>query len=561
MNWNLFNAIILVAIIPIVALCLYKIIQYKKDKMSQYIYWYILLSNFVIIQVILIDSGITKMYPLLLLFYMPFQFLCPTLFTAFAYAYIERAEVFKKYRTYFLIPFFLFFGLYTFFKLNVLMGYSYLPARSVAKFNAVWDENSALAFALMAAIWNYRTIKKYENSIGSLPYQIVQRKTQWLKKMYFYMVFLCLLWLGVIIGIKVIDGWSGHGPYYPLWGLFIVFYYGLFFLGKKHLNEIKHKKELQKTTFKSINDNFQISALQHIFNETELLSIHESRYDVTEILGYFATSLFDKKNETEVVWDITKNCIAKLGLEDCVVYFWNENQEVLQQKAAYGSKNFGNKKVLSPIEIQLGKGIVGTAGKNKKWELVNDVEKDNRYLLDDKKRRSELAVPLVYEDRLLGVLDSESSKKDFFTERHLLLFQLIAKLTATKLAQINTASSFTLTNDNIYYKELLNWFEKEKPYLNPSLSLVLVSEYLNISAGYLSQIVNTLGGMNFSEFINLYRVNESKKMLTGLSFSNYTIVSIGLEAGFNSKSVFYTAFKKRTGLTPSEYRQQQLMLS
>ncbi|MEO9512978.1 MAG: helix-turn-helix domain-containing protein [Flavobacteriaceae bacterium] len=441
------------------------------------------------------------------------------------------------------------------------MGYTFLSARSVAQFNAVWDENSALAFALIAAIWNYRIIKKYENSMGNLPYQIVQRKTQWLKKIYTLMVVLCLLWLGVIIGIKLIDNWHGHGPYYPLWGLFIVFYYGLFFLGEKHLNEIQNKKELQKRTFNAINDNFQISALQHIFNETELLSIHESRYDVTEILGYFATSLFDKKNETEVVWDITKNCIAKLGLEDCVLYLWDEDQKILQQKAAYGNKNYENKKVLSSIEIELGKGIVGWVGKNKKWELVRDVAKDNRYLLDDKKRSSELAVPLVYEDRLLGVLDSESSKKDFFTERHLLLFQLIAKLTATKLAQLDSTASFKLSDDNIYYKKLLHWFETEKPYLNPYLNLVLVSEYLNISAGYLSQIVNTLGGMNFSEFINLYRVNESKKMLTGLSFSNYTIVSIGLEAGFNSKSVFYTAFKKRTGLTPSEYRQQQLMLS
>ncbi len=561
MSWNFFNSIILLISFPIALLCIYKIHTYWKSKISQYLYWFILLSILVIVQVILIDIGITKKYPLLLLFYMPFQFLSPVLFTAFAYAYIDRMHIFRKYRTYFLTPFAVFFVLYVVLKVNVLMGYSLISMKTAAKIGAEWDENSALTLSLLAAVWNFKTIKNYEASIGNLPYQIVLKKTKWLKKMYLSMVFLCLLWLGVIVGIKIFDAWFGHAPYYPLWGLFIFFYYFLFFMGGKHLDQVQQKKMSQQKALESINDNFQISALRYVFNTTELLSIHESRYEVTEILSYFATSLFDKKNEEDVVWDITKNCIAKIGLEDCVIYIWDDNCKVLRQKAAYGNKEFGNKKILSPIEIPLGQGIVGSAAQNRKWELVKDLDQDQRYILDDKKRKSELAVPIFYEDRLIGVLDSENSKKNFFDERHLLLFQLIAKLTATKLIQLDKQSSFELTDDNVYYKELLRWFEEDKPYLNPYLGLLAVSEYLNISGGYLSQIVNKLRGTNFSEFMNWYRINEAKKMLTGPSFSNYTIVSIGLESGFNSKSAFYSAFKKHTGLTPSEYRQRHLVLS
>ncbi|WP_187269495.1 helix-turn-helix domain-containing protein [Flagellimonas hymeniacidonis] len=524
-------------------------------------YWLILLSNLVIVQVILIDIGITKAYPLLLLFYMPYQFLCPVLFTAFAYAYIERTEVFKKYRGYFLIPFIIFFALYAFLKVNVVLEYSLLSMKTAAKIGAEWDENSAVVLSLLAALWNYNLIKNYEKSIGSLPYQVVVKKTKWLKKMYLSMVFLSILWVLVILGIKAIDSWSGHAPYYPLWLLFIGFYYCFYFLGVTHLKEVDNRKLIQKNKLKFMNENFQISALRNIFSSNELLSIHESQHHVTEILSYFATSLFDKKNQDGVIWDITKNCIAQLGLEDCVIYIWNDTKNVLQQKAAYGSKDNGDKKVLSPIEIPLGKGIVGIVAQTRKWELVNNLENDRRYIIDDDKRNSELTVPIVFEDQLIGVLDSENSNKDFFNEKHVLLFQLIAKLTATKLAQLNKQSLFELTDDNAYYKELLKWFEKEKPYLNPYLNLLIVSEYLNISGGYLSQIINKISGSNFSDFINVYRLNEAKEMLTGPSFSNYTILAIGLEAGFNSKSAFYTAFKKYTGITPSEYRNMHLVLS
>ncbi|MEM9646951.1 MAG: helix-turn-helix domain-containing protein [Bacteroidota bacterium] len=561
MTWNLYNSIILGIGTPLAMLSAFRMFLGWNRPLHRYLYAFILLALVVILQVVLIDIGLTKTYPLLLLFYMPFQFLCPALFTAFAYTYTDQLHLFKKYKWYFFAPFIIFFGLYSFLKINVINGYAWISAQTAANIGAEWDENSALTLSLLAALWNYRLLKNYERGMGNLPHQVVLRKTEWLKTMYLVMVVLSLLWLGVIVGIKLIDSWSGHGPYYPLWGLFIIFYYLLFFMGNQHLRMVHKEKESQRKTLESFQHNFQVSELQKVFNETEILSIQESQSDVTEILSYFATSLFDKKNEDEVVWDITKNCISKLGLEDCVLYIWNDAKGTLQQKAAHGEKEFANRKILSPIEIPLGKGIVGAAAQNQKWELVNDLEADTRYIEDDKKRCSELAVPLVYENRLLGVLDSENSEKNFFKERHLLLFQLIAKLTSTKLGQLGSHKTFELTDDNVHYQELLLWFATDKPYLNPYLSLSTVSQKLKISVGYLSQIVNKLEQTNFSEFSNKHRVEEAKQILVNPSYSGYTIVSIGLESGFNSKSAFYTAFKKYTGLTPSEFRQRHLILS
>lgn len=91
-------------------------------------------------------------------------------------------------------------------------------------------------------------------------------------------------------------------------------------------------------------------------------------------------------------------------------------------------------------------------------------------------------------------------------------------------------------------------------YFDPLLSLEKLSEEFNISTGKLSMLINQYSGKNFSEYINSLRVEEAKKLLILPDFEGYTIVSIGLECGFNSKSTFYSAFKKFTGQTPNTYR-------
>lgn len=96
--------------------------------------------------------------------------------------------------------------------------------------------------------------------------------------------------------------------------------------------------------------------------------------------------------------------------------------------------------------------------------------------------------------------------------------------------------------------------EKQR-FLDPNLGLEELASELDMSSTHLSKIINTYSDYNFSDYINSLRVQQAKKLLTNNSFCRYTIVSIGLECGFNSKSTFYTAFKKFTSRTPSEYRE------
>src|SRR5215831_10547563 len=69
-------------------------------------------------------------------------------------------------------------------------------------------------------------------------------------------------------------------------------------------------------------------------------------------------------------------------------------------------------------EVPVGKGIVGYAAEHKQAVLVRDVKKDPRYIETNPETRSELAVPLIYKDKVIGVLDLEHTKRGFFTDDH-----------------------------------------------------------------------------------------------------------------------------------------------
>lgn len=103
---------------------------------------------------------------------------------------------------------------------------------------------------------------------------------------------------------------------------------------------------------------------------------------------------------------------------------------------------------------------------------------------------------------------------------------------------------------------ILNYLTTKKPYLNPDFSLQMMADDLGISRQKLSEVINQGQKKNFYKFINGFRVNEVKEMLNNPKYSNYTVLGIGLECGFNSKTSFNRIFKEETGITPSEYKKQ-----
>jgi AraC-like DNA-binding protein len=101
---------------------------------------------------------------------------------------------------------------------------------------------------------------------------------------------------------------------------------------------------------------------------------------------------------------------------------------------------------------------------------------------------------------------------------------------------------------------LLKLMDAEKPFLDPELSLVKLASLMDVSTHILSYIINNGFDENFYQFINRYRIEEAKKQILNPQMNHLSLLGIGFEVGFNSKTVFNTTFKKYTGQTPSEFK-------
>ena len=154
------------------------------------------------------------------------------------------------------------------------------------------------------------------------------------------------------------------------------------------------------------------------------------------VINYFASQINIHHNTEDMLWDVAKNCISKLNFEDCVIYLVNADRNVLIQKAAYGPKNPVDFTIHEPIEIPVGKGIVGAVALTGKPELVENTQQDDRYIVDDQQRFSEIAVPIIINNAVAGVIDSENAQKDFFTGKHLQILNTVAVLCANQIQRI-----------------------------------------------------------------------------------------------------------------------------
>lgn len=94
--------------------------------------------------------------------------------------------------------------------------------------------------------------------------------------------------------------------------------------------------------------------------------------------------------------------------------------------------------------------------------------------------------------------------------------------------------------------------EENRHYLDPDLTLPVLAEKTSFFRNELSEIINSCSGTSFYHFVNSYRIEYFKTLLTETGNSN--ILELAYESGFNSKSAFYSAFKQITGITPRQYK-------
>jgi AraC-like DNA-binding protein len=101
---------------------------------------------------------------------------------------------------------------------------------------------------------------------------------------------------------------------------------------------------------------------------------------------------------------------------------------------------------------------------------------------------------------------------------------------------------------------LLKIMETKKPWVDSGLNLQDLADFCGMSRHNLTEVINRSFEKNFCDFVNEYRVAEFKRLLARPDSANFTILALAFDAGFNSKATFNAAFRKASGITPSEYR-------
>ncbi|MBK3519118.1 helix-turn-helix domain-containing protein [Carboxylicivirga marina] len=97
---------------------------------------------------------------------------------------------------------------------------------------------------------------------------------------------------------------------------------------------------------------------------------------------------------------------------------------------------------------------------------------------------------------------------------------------------------------------------RDEPYLNSELNLIKLAELLGVTSHQLSYVINQGYNENFFQFVNRFRVEKAKLMLSDKENNKLSILGVAFESGFSSKTSFNTTFKKLTEQTPSEYKKK-----
>ncbi|MEM9076835.1 MAG: helix-turn-helix domain-containing protein [Bacteroidota bacterium] len=124
---------------------------------------------------------------------------------------------------------------------------------------------------------------------------------------------------------------------------------------------------------------------------------------------------------------------------------------------------------------------------------------------------------------------------------------------AFQLVKYN-ASNLDKSESKKLIRSLKKLFEEEEPYLENAISLEMISKRLNVPSRKLSQAINENEQKNFSDFVSSYRIEKAKSLLVDPKYLDQKIISVAYDCGFGNVTSFNLAFKAKTKLTPSQYR-------
>ncbi|RJE73775.1 diguanylate phosphodiesterase [Pseudoalteromonas sp. MSK9-3] len=223
----------------------------------------------------------------------------------------------------------------------------------------------------------------------------------------------------------------------------------------------------------------------------------ESKTEQLSIINQFSSSLLQITQLDELFDYVTSQVVSRLGFVDCVIYLADEHHEYLEEVASMGLSSQNANYQIIQTRIPIAQGITGYVARTQTAFVSADVSSEPRYIADSRPALSELCVPLVYEEQLLGVIDCEHPEPNYFTNGHLQILSTVAHLLSAKINQVRTLNHLTQTVDQLNQAQQL-----EKSLLKIA-NIAYKSQELDAFYDDIYAIINSqLPAENF--FIGLY---------------------------------------------------------
>ena len=244
---------------------------------------------------------------------------------------------------------------------------------------------------------------------------------------------------------------------------------------------------------------------------------YKNQFELEQISNYFSSFLAHKNDVDEVLWDVAKNLIGRMKYTDCMIYLWNEDRTKMVQKASYGPK--GNPKAIneSVFDVLPGQGVVGYVMQT--WEplLIPNTREDRRYRVDDIRRLSEICVPIIHNNELIGIIDSEHPTGNYYKERDLQILTTIATLVGNKIKQIESEQHLEIKQKEIasINQQLA---EAQLSALQTQMNPHFIFNSLNSIKGMILENQQQKASRYLSKFAQMIRItlNQSKEIFTTL---------------------------------------------
>jgi two-component system, sporulation sensor kinase E len=291
--------------------------------------------------------------------------------------------------------------------------------------------------------------------------------------------------------------------------------------------EFINRKNENKVVFikcKLLSDGKKNYAIQSIIKDITIEHDKDLKlqriYDEQKIESIILKNLLAKDDLYENAWVLVNEIKEYLKTDDCV--FYSVVNDKLIQIAATGKKiKPSSKKIIDRLRLPITEGIIGKVARLKQGLIVNDTSRDPNYIVDDAQRLSEITVPIMLENKVIGVIDSEHPEKNYYKQYQL---DFLSKMTTSIALKIK--NSITELEKNLNNQELIRTKNR--------LELIFNSDHNAEVVESKEGIILDLG----NAFLKLFNIPlEQKKVFIGMSCD---IARNNLKSFFENEKEFIT---------------------